>query len=75
MGKGSYINFYVANKVVLVPKYEDPNDEVAIEIIGKFYPDRTVVGIKINDLFGDRGMIHCVTQQQPAKRIWSYPSN
>lgn len=43
--KGSYINFYVGNKVVLVPAYSDPNDSVAKNIIAGLYPGRRVVSI------------------------------
>lgn len=63
--QGSYMNFYIGNDVVLVPNYNDPNDEVANEIIQELYPDREVIGIDIRALYKDGGMIHCVTQQQP----------
>ncbi len=63
--KGSYINYYIANKVVLVPNYNDQNDAVANQLIQKLYPDRQVVGIDVRELYKDGGMIHCVTQQQP----------
>lgn len=66
--KGAYLNFYVGNKVVLVPNYDDPNDAVANAIIQNAYPNREVVGIEVRDLYADGGMIHCVTQQQPAAR-------
>lgn len=67
--KGTYLNFYVGNKVVLVPNYNDENDQVANKILQELYTDREVVGIDVRDLFADGGMIHCVTQQQPvAKR-------
>jgi agmatine deiminase len=62
---GVYINFYVANHVVLVPSYDDPNDSVAADIIQQLYPSRKVVSIPSTELFCDGGMIHCVTQQQP----------
>jgi agmatine deiminase len=62
---GTYINFYVANEVVLVPKYGDKNDRSAQEIIQKLYPERRVVGVDVLELAWDGGMIHCVTQQQP----------
>ena len=65
---GGYLNFYVGNEVVLVPNYDDPNDKAANEIIQSLYPDKEVVGIEVIDLFADGGMIHCVTQQQPASR-------
>ena len=63
--KGSYVNYYVANNVVLVPNYNDPNDAVANGIIQSLYPNRTVVGIDCRNLYEWGGMVHCVTQQQP----------
>lgn len=63
--KGSYINYYVTNGVVLVPIYNDPNDELAINIIKGIYTDRKVVGILAQNIYAEGGMIHCVTQQQP----------
>lgn len=63
--KGSYVNYYVANSVVLVPEYKDPNDAVARSILQRLYPDRRVVGIDVRNLYRNGGMVHCVTQQQP----------
>lgn len=65
LGKASYINYYIANNSILVPKYNDPHDEVAINIIQQLYPGKKVVGIDCRNLFANGGMIHCVTQQQP----------
>lgn len=64
--KGSYVNYYVGNTVVLVPEYKDPNDAVAKAILQRLYPGRTVVGIDVRNLYRNGGMVHCVTQQQPA---------
>ncbi len=63
--KGSYVNYYIGNDVVLVPTYNDPNDAVAINIIQTIYPNRTVMGVDVRNLYEYGGMIHCVTQQQP----------
>jgi agmatine deiminase len=63
--KGSYINYYIANTKVLVPNYDDPNDDLANQIIQSLYPNKTVVGIDVRNLYANGGMIHCVTQQQP----------
>lgn len=63
--KGSYVNYYIANKVVLVPNYNDENDAIANAIIQKLYPTRTVISIDVRNLYANGGMIHCVTQQQP----------
>lgn len=63
--KGSYVNYYVGNSVVLVPEYKDANDAVARAALQRLYPDRTVVGIDVRNLYRNGGMVHCVTQQQP----------
>jgi agmatine deiminase len=63
--QGSYVNYYTANTVVLVPNYNDPNDEIANSIIQSIYPTRKVIGIDVRNLYEHGGMIHCVTQQQP----------
>lgn len=63
--KGSYVNYYIANTVILVPNYNDPNDTVANNIIQNIYPGKTVTGIDIRNLYENGGMVHCVTQQQP----------
>jgi len=62
----SYANFYIANKVVLVPIFGHLNDENALGIIQKVFPDRQVTGINCESLVWGMGTIHCVTQQQPA---------
>ncbi|MEK6877635.1 MAG: agmatine deiminase family protein, partial [Thermoproteota archaeon] len=62
----SYLNFYVANKIVLVPTYGHKNDKLAQKIIAKQFPRRKVVGIDCRDLIYGMGAIHCVVQQQPA---------
>ena len=63
--KGSYVNYYIGNTVVLVPNYNDPNDAVANQLIQSLYPNRKVIGIDVRNLYANGGMIHCVTQQQP----------
>ncbi|MEM7144664.1 MAG: agmatine deiminase family protein [Verrucomicrobiota bacterium] len=63
--KGSYVNYYVGNDVVLMPSYSDPNDAAAKAILEGVYPNRTVVPIDCRNLYANGGMVHCVTQQQP----------
>jgi agmatine deiminase len=62
----SYANFYVANGVVLVPTFNDPNDRVALNTLAGLMPDRQVVGIHAVDLVWGLGTLHCLTQQEPA---------
>jgi len=62
----SYANFYIANGLVLVPTFHDPNDRIALGIIADAFPDREVIGIHAVDLVWGLGTLHCMTQQQPA---------
>jgi agmatine deiminase len=62
----SYANFYIANGLVLVPTFHDPNDRVALNILAQLFPDREVIGIHCVDLVWGLGTLHCMTQQQPA---------
>jgi len=62
----SYANFYIANKLVLVPIFNDPNDRIALNIVAKYFFDRDVVGVYCRDLVLGLGTIHCMTQQIPA---------
>src|SRR5580658_5677910 len=62
----SYANFYLANGVVLVPTFHDPNDRVALNILAEAFPDREVIGVHSVDLIWGLGALHCMTQQQPA---------
>ena len=61
----SYANFYIANGVVLVPTFNDPNDRVALNTLAALLPDRQIVGIHAVDLVWGLGTLHCLTQQEP----------
>jgi agmatine deiminase len=63
----SYANFYITNSAVLVPTFNDPNDRVALGILGELFPSRSIVGIHAVDLVWGFGTLHCLTQQQPAR--------
>lgn len=63
----SYANFYITNSAVLVPTFNDPNDRVALGILGELFPGRDVVGIHAVDLVWGFGTLHCLTQQQPSR--------
>src|SRR5271166_5346669 len=61
----SYANFYIANGVVLVPVFNDPNDRIALNTLATLFPTREVVPIYSGDLVWGLGTMHCMTQQQP----------
>jgi agmatine deiminase len=62
----SYANFYISNRTVLVPTFDDPNDLKALNIIQQVLPRHSVVPIYCGDLIWGLGAIHCMTQQEPA---------
>jgi agmatine deiminase len=64
----SYANFYIGNEVVMVPTFNDPADRQALGILSELFPSRSVVGIHAVDLVWGLGTLHCLTQQQPARR-------
>jgi len=61
----SYANFYIANGLVLVPTFNDPNDRVALNTLARLFPDRVVTGVNAVELVWGLGALHCMTQQQP----------
>lgn len=65
----SYANFYIANRVVLVPTFHCDTDAVALNRLSQLFPGRTAVGIDCRDLVWGLGALHCVTQQQPISSL------
>lgn len=61
----SYANFYIANSVVLMPTFQDEQDEVAYRVLEQAFPERRVVGIDCRNWVIGQGTLHCSTQQQP----------
>jgi agmatine deiminase len=62
----SYLNFYIANGLVVVPQFDDPADEIAREILGQLFPNHDVRGLPTTDLVWGLGAFHCLTQQEPS---------
>jgi agmatine deiminase len=63
---GSYVNFYIANKAVVVPQYGcEETDRKAVETLAGLFKDRNVVGVPSKEILIGGGNIHCITQQVP----------
>lgn len=60
----SYTNFYIGNTIILMPIFNDPNDEKAIEIIQSLFPNRKIIKIDCTKLIYGGGGLHCITMQQ-----------
>ena len=61
----SYANFYISNHAVVVPTFQDKNDDKALETLTSCFPDRKVVGVNSLDLIWGLGSFHCLSQQEP----------
>ncbi len=61
----SYLNFYIFNKFVLLPTFNDPKDKKVIKIFKKEFNNRKIIPIDCSELIWGFGAIHCLTQQEP----------
>jgi agmatine deiminase len=63
----SYLNFYIANGGIVMPKFGDERaDEAARKVVPEAFPDRRVVQLRIDTIAKGGGGIHCITQQEPS---------
>ena len=61
----SYLNFYIANKIVLLPTFKDKKDKLVLNIFKRYFKSRKIVQVDCSNLIWGFGAIHCMTQQEP----------
>lgn len=61
----SYLNFYIANRAVLVPAFGVSQDEPARQVLAECFVDRQVISLCAAALLTGGGTLHCVTQPRP----------
>ena len=61
----TYANFLIVNSAVLVPTYNDPQDEIALTVVRAAFPDREIIGINCLSAVLQHGSLHCLTMQLP----------
>ena len=65
---GSYVNFYIGNRCVVVPLLDPRRDGAALRKIKSLFPRREVVSVSAREILLGGGNIHCITQQVPLGR-------
>ncbi|PKM52231.1 MAG: agmatine deiminase [Firmicutes bacterium HGW-Firmicutes-7] len=61
----SYVNFLFCNNSIIVPIFNDPKDELALQTLKNIFPEREIVPIYSREIILGGGNIHCISQQQP----------
>ena len=61
----SYVNYYLVNGALIMPAFDDPNDEAARAVLASCFPDRQIIQIDARAIVEGGGGIHCITQQEP----------
>lgn len=61
----TYANFLIINHAVLVPTYDDPNDDIALQTLETCFPNRNIIGIDCRSLLQQFGSLHCATMHFP----------
>ena len=61
----SYLNFYISNDSVIIPIYGSANDQLAVQAIGKHFPNRKAIGLSAKHILLGGGAFHCITCHQP----------
>ena len=63
---GSYVNFYLGTKRVVVPLLDRKRDGAALRKLKSLFPRHEVVGVPGREILLGGGNVHCITQQVPA---------
>ncbi len=62
---GSYVNFYLGNRHVVVPLLDPKRDGAAMRKLKTLFPRRDIVGVPGREILLGGGNVHCITQQVP----------
>jgi len=62
---GSYVNFYIANRRIIMPLLDAKRDASAAAALRRAFPGREICGVPAREILLGGGNIHCITQQVP----------
>lgn len=58
---GIYVNYLEVNDLIVVPIFNSKEDQVAIDVIKKAFPNKTIEKINYNDVAKEGGLLNCTT--------------
>ncbi len=58
---GIYVNYLELNNLIVMPIFNSKEDQVAIEIIKKAFPNKNIETIDYNDVAKEGGLLNCTT--------------
>ena len=62
----SYVNFYMGEKFIILPKFDVEEDETAYKILNEFYKgEKEIIQVYSKEILLGGGNIHCITKQIP----------
>jgi agmatine deiminase len=61
----SYLDFLIVNGGIILPTFDDPNDDAAREILAEVFPKRRVVTVPGREIVLGGDNVPRITQQQP----------
>ncbi|WP_026376710.1 agmatine deiminase family protein [Aestuariibacter salexigens] len=61
----SYANFLITNGAILAPVYQQPEDDEALDVLSRAYPQHDIVAINCRPLIEQFGSLHCISMQVP----------
>lgn len=63
---GSYVNFYMGEKFIILPQFGCDEDSKAVEILKDFYKEeKDIIPVHSKEILLGGGNIHCITKQIP----------
>jgi len=64
--QSSYVSFYLANGGIVMPAFDDPNDDRAQAVLAECFPGRDILQVEVLDLLQSGGGIHRIALGEPA---------
>ncbi|WP_339768054.1 agmatine deiminase family protein [uncultured Paraglaciecola sp.] len=71
----SYANYLINNDQILCPVYQQAEDDLAMQIMAKAYPQYKIVPINCLPLVQQFGSLHCISMQVPVSTLTFEVSN